>query len=55
MQVFSPKGEPLGIIELHANRENLTFSGKDRRSLYVVGRGAVFRIETLTRGPSQLR
>jgi len=53
VQVFSPKGTPLGIIALPRQPQNLAFSGPDRRALYVVGRGAVFRIETLTHGPKR--
>jgi gluconolactonase len=51
VQVFSPKGEPLGIIVLPKQPQNLAFSGPGRGSLFVVGRGAVYRITTLTRGP----
>jgi len=50
VQVFSSRGKPLGTIELPKAPQNLTFAGPGRTSLYVVGRGAVFRIATLTHG-----
>lgn len=53
VQVFSPKGEALGIITLPKAPQNLAFAGKDRSTLYVVGRGSVYRIETQTQGPSR--
>jgi gluconolactonase len=51
VQVFSPKGEPLGVITLPKQPQNLAFSGYNRSMLFVVGGGAVYRIATLTRGP----
>jgi gluconolactonase len=51
VQVFSPEGKALGIIALPKAPQNLAFSGKDRSVLYVVGRGSVYRIQTLTHGP----
>jgi gluconolactonase len=50
VQVFSPKGKPLGTIELPKTPQNLAFAGPGRTYLYVVGRGAVYRISTLTHG-----
>ena len=51
VQVFSPDGAPLGIITLPKQPQNLAFAGPGRSALFVVGRGAVYRIATLTRGP----
>jgi gluconolactonase len=51
VQVFAPEGAPLGIIALPKQPQNLAFSGPDRSTLFVVGRGAVYRIATLTHGP----
>lgn len=53
VQVFSKKGEPLGVLTLPKQPQNLAFSGPRRSTLYVVGRGAVYRIDTLTRGPDR--
>jgi gluconolactonase len=50
VQVFSSKGKPLGTIEMPKQPQNLAFAGPGRTSLYVVGRGAVYRISTLTHG-----
>lgn len=50
VQVFSPKGEALGVIELPKPPQNLAFAGADKRTLYVVGRGAAYRIVTLAAG-----
>jgi gluconolactonase len=55
VQVFSPQAEHLGTISMPVAPQNLAFSGgKTRSSLYVVGRGAVYVIETDTRGPRRL-
>jgi len=53
VQVFSPKGEPLGIITLPRQPQNLAFAGPGLSALFVVGRGAVYRIATLTHGPKR--
>ena len=50
VQVFSGKGEALGIIAMPRQPQNLAFAGKDRSTLYVVGRGSVYSIATQTRG-----
>lgn len=50
VQVFGPKGEALGVIELPKPPQNLAFAGADKRTLYVVGRGAAYRIATLAAG-----
>lgn len=51
VQVFSPRGEALGTIVLPKAPQNLAFAGKDRATLYVVGRGSVYRVATGTQGP----
>jgi gluconolactonase len=50
IQVFSAKGEPLGTIALPKQPQNLAFAGEDKKTLYVVGRGAVYRFPVLTPG-----
>jgi gluconolactonase len=50
VEVFSPEGSALGAIPLPKQPQNLAFGGADRSKLYVVGRGSVFRIATLTKG-----
>jgi gluconolactonase len=50
IQVFDASGAALGIIPLPKAPQNLAFAGKDKSYLYVVGRGAAYRIATLTPG-----
>jgi gluconolactonase len=50
VQIFSPEGQAIGVIPLPNAPQNLAFGGADRTKLYVVGRGSVYRIATLTRG-----
>lgn len=52
VQVFSAKGEPLGVIALPKSPQNIAFAGKDKKTLYVVGRGAAYRIALLAAGPA---
>lgn len=52
IQVFDAKGEALGIIELPKAPQNIAFAGKDRKTLYAVGRGAAYRIALLAEGPA---
>lgn len=53
VQVFSEEGEAMGIITLPKQPQNLAFSGPGRHALFVVGRGSVYRIQMLTRGPQR--
>jgi gluconolactonase len=53
VQVFSDGGEPMGTIVLPKQPQNLAFSGPGRYSLFVLGRGSIYRIQMLTRGPQR--
>jgi gluconolactonase len=53
VQVVSAEGKPLGIIAMPKQPQNLAFSGPGRSVLFVVGRGSVYRIATLTHGPDR--
>jgi gluconolactonase len=53
VQVFSARGEPLGVIPVPKQPQNLAFAGPRRSDLYIVGRGAVYRVHTATRGPGR--
>jgi gluconolactonase len=56
VQVVSPQGELLGVIAMPKAPQNLAFGGGPKRNvLYVVGRGSVYRITTLTQGPDRNR
>lgn len=50
VQVFDAAGTALGVIALPVQPQNLAFAGPDKRVLYVVGRGSVYRVAMLARG-----
>ncbi len=50
VEVFSPRGQHLGTIPLSRAPQNLAFAGPRKKTLYVVGRGAAFRIDMLAEG-----
>jgi gluconolactonase len=50
VQVFTPQGQHLGTIPLSRSPQNLAFAGADKRTLYVVGRGAAFKVQMLSQG-----
>ena len=58
VEVFSPKGDLLGVIPavwggeafMLQKPQNLAFSGPGKKTLYMVGAGAVFKVQTLTQG-----
>jgi gluconolactonase len=50
VQVFSPQGQHLGTIPVSRSPQNLAFAGADRKTLYLVGRGAAFKIQMLSQG-----
>jgi gluconolactonase len=50
VQVFNDKGERLGTIPVSRSPQNLAFAGPGKRTLYIVGRGAAWKVEMLARG-----
>ena len=50
IQVFSPQGRHLGTIPVSRNPNNLAFAGPDKKTLYIVARGAVYRVAMLAEG-----
>jgi gluconolactonase len=44
IQVFSPKGMALGIIEFPEQPANCTFGGKDNKTLYVTARTSLYTV-----------
>lgn len=50
IQVYSPQGKHLGTIPTARQIQNLAFAGADKKTLYLVGRGAAWKIQTLTQG-----
>ncbi len=51
VEIFDVRGKALGIIELPKAPQNLAFAGAGGSTLYIVGRGAVWKIETLATAP----
>lgn len=52
VQVFSPKGEALGLIPTSQRPQNLAFAGPDKKTLYLTGRSALFAVQMLAQGYS---
>jgi gluconolactonase len=50
VQVFSPQGQHLGTIPVSRSPQNLAFAGLDKKTLYLVGRGAAYKIQMLAQG-----
>jgi len=50
VEVFTDKGEALGVIPLPKKPQNLAFAGADKKTLYAVGRGAAYKIPLLAQG-----
>ncbi len=61
VEVFSPKGDLLGVIPaiwggeqfMLRKPQNVAFAGSGRKTLYMVGSGAVYKVQTLTQGVSK--
>ena len=53
VQVFNPQGGALGTIPIGVTGgpQNLAFAGADKKTLYVVGRGAMWKIAMQSQGP----
>ncbi|WP_417382123.1 SMP-30/gluconolactonase/LRE family protein [Gimesia sp.] len=50
LQVFSPEGKLLGIIEVPEKPANVTFGGKDNASLFITARTSLYRVDTKAKG-----
>ena len=50
VQVFSPQGRHLGTIPTPLAPQAIAFAGTDKRTLYVVGRGALWKIAMIAQG-----
>jgi gluconolactonase len=61
VEVFSPRGELLGVLPVQWGAEqnnirkpqNLAFGGADRKTLYIVGAGTIYKVRTLSQGPDR--
>jgi gluconolactonase len=50
VDVFSEKGDHLGTIPVGRAPQNIAFAGKDKKTLYIVGRGSAFKVDLQTAG-----
>ena len=50
VQVFSPKGEALGVIPTSQRPQNLAFAGPDKKTLYLTGGSAMFAVKMEAQG-----
>ena len=50
VQVFSTQGRHLGTIPVSRSPQNLAFAGPDKKTLYIVGRGAAYKVQMLAQG-----
>ena len=50
VEVFSEQGQNLGVIPLSRKGQNLAFAGPDKKTLYVVGNPAAWKIDMVTVG-----
>ena len=61
VEVFSPAGDLLGVMPVQWGAENdrirkpqnVAFGGPDRKTLYIVGAGTIFKVGTLSQGPQR--
>ena len=61
VEVFSPRGDLLGVMPVQWGAENdrirkpqnVAFGGSDRKTLYIVGAGTIFKVRTLSQGPQR--
>jgi gluconolactonase len=61
VEVFSPRGDLLGVLPVQWGAENnrirhpqnLAFGGPDRKTLYMVGAAAIYKVRTLSQGPQR--
>ena len=50
VQVFGSKGQYLGTIPLSRIPQNVAFAGPDKKTLYIIGRGAAFKVQMVAQG-----
>ena len=50
VQVFSSKGQHLGTMPVPRGVQNLAFAGPDKKTLYLVGRGVAYKVQTQAQG-----
>lgn len=50
VEVFTEQGQYLGVIPFSRRPQNLAFAGPDKKTLYVVGRAAAYKVEMQAQG-----
>jgi gluconolactonase len=50
IRVFSPRGELLGTIPAGVPPQSVGFAGRDKKTLFIVGRGAVYKTQMIAEG-----
>ena len=53
VEVLSPQGRHLGVIPVRcppADCQNLAFSGPGKKTLYVAGAGALYKVDMIAQG-----
>jgi len=50
IRVFSPQGELLGTIPAGVPPQSVGFAGRDKKTLFIVGRGAVYKTQMIAEG-----
>jgi gluconolactonase len=61
VEVFSPRGDLLGVLPVQWGAENnrirhpqnVAFGGPDKKTLYMVGAGTIYKVRTLSQGPQR--
>ena len=50
VEVFSAEGQHLGTIPVSRAPQNIAFAGPNKKTLYIVGRGAAYKVRMLAQG-----
>jgi gluconolactonase len=50
INVISPQGQILGTIPTPVGMQSVGFAGRDRKTMFMVGRGAAYKLSVLTEG-----
>ena len=50
IKIFSIEGRPLGTIPTAIKPRNLAFAGPDRKTLFIVTRGAAYKVAMIAEG-----
>jgi gluconolactonase len=54
VQVFDRKGQYLGTIRVPRQPANVAFAGPGKKTLFITAREGLYRVSTLTAGPTRL-